>query len=162
MAQGKGGAFERAQRVERIRDAALNLGALRQPFRPRQVGRPCRCRLFERLRPGVLLPRLPAANRVDRAIGDDAIEPRAEVRACLEAAQVAVRLDQTVLNDVFGVLFVAGHPECQPERGPAMALDELAKGLAVALPGAGENGRNVARGHLVELDGPTRVLVRTA
>ena len=134
----------------------------RQPFRPRQVGRPRRGRLLERLRPRVLLPRLPGANHVHRAVGDDAIEPGAEVGARLEAAKVAVRLDEAFLDDVFGVLFVAGHPERQPERGAAVALHELAEGLAVALAGAGKDGRYFARGHLDGLDGLSGPPVRSA
>src|ERR1039457_6626978 len=47
-------------------------------------------------------------------------------------AQLFVRSQKSLLDDIFGVLFIPGHPEGQPEYTPAMAFDEDTKRVAIA------------------------------
>src|ERR1039458_3292638 len=47
---------------------------------------------------------LAGADQIERAIGRDAVEPRAEARPVVEFAELFVGAEQTVLDYVFGVL----------------------------------------------------------
>ena len=67
--------------------------------------------------------------------------------ARFKTAELSVGADEAFLNDVFGVLLVAGYPEGELEGAPAMAFDECAEGLAVALSGPGEDSGDVGRVH---------------
>jgi len=80
------------------------------------------------------------ANHIDRAVDRDPVQPRAEVRARLEAAQLPVRLEECLLDHVLGVLGIAGHPMGQPVDRPAVAIDQASEGLAVAAAGEGDGG----------------------
>src|SRR4051812_35745430 len=107
----------------------------------------------------MLLPRLPRADHVQCAVRDDAMKPGAEVGLGSEAAQVPIRLEQALLNDVFGILLMAGHSLGEAEGAEDVALVEHAKGFAVSFAGATEDARDVAGGHLERLDEPPRRLV---
>ena len=44
-------------------------------------------------------------------------------------------LDESVLNDVQGVVLIAKHAKCQRIRAPVIALEQRAKGIAIAFAG---------------------------
>ena len=67
------------------------------------------------------------------------MEPGAEMRPGLEPGQLPVGPQEAVLDHVLGVVLVAGHAVGQPEGAPAVAFDQGAEGLAVALPGPGQD-----------------------
>ena len=48
---------------------------------------------------------------IDVGVGQDAVEPRLEVGPLLEAVVGPVRLEERLLDEVFGIRWVAGHPE---------------------------------------------------
>jgi hypothetical protein len=79
------------------------------------------------------VPGLFGAHQIHRAVGDDAIEPGAEIRARFEPSELPVGAKKALLHDILCILFIAGHPERQSKDGPAVALDERPKRLAVAL-----------------------------
>jgi hypothetical protein len=110
-----------------------------QPFR---VGVQGRHPVDERRRVGIVLPHGaagPLAQQVHGTIGRDPVQPRAEPRAGFEPRQLGVRLQERVLDDVLGVLRVAGQPVGDAEDSSAVPLDERAKGLTVAGPGLGQH-----------------------
>jgi hypothetical protein len=72
-------------------------------------------------------------DEVDRAVDRDAVEPGTEVRAGLEPADLPIRAQKRLLDDVLGVVLVARHPVGEPEDGAAVSLDQRAECLAVAL-----------------------------
>jgi hypothetical protein len=77
---------------------------------------------------------LGGATAVARLVGDDLQQPRLKRRAGPEAAQGSVRLEQRVLNDVFGV-GVAGKCGSNAQRDGAIALGELSERQAIAVLG---------------------------
>jgi hypothetical protein len=81
------------------------------------------------------------------------MKPRMTARL-IEAAEMPIRAEEALLNHVFGILFVAGHSEYQPEGIPAVPLHERAKRVVVALAGSGQDGRCFARSHLTSLRRP--------
>src|SRR5256885_1095695 len=83
-------------------------------------------------------------HQIDRAVRRDAVQPRAEIGARLEPAELSIRAEKAFLDHIFGILLIAGHPERQPENTPAVPLDERAKRLAVALAGTGQDGCSLA------------------
>ena len=139
------------QRPERFVHPVLHLAAFGQPLRIGRSGLNRR-RLVERIA-DPLLPGMPRPHHVHRAVRDDAVEPGGEVGPRLEAAQLAVGPQKTLLHDILGILLVARHPEGQLKRTPAVPLHEGAESLAVALLSAGQDGCCVARVHPNSLDG---------
>src|SRR5207247_9550500 len=57
------------------------------------------------------------------------------------------------LKHISAGLRLAGHPEGEPEQTPAVPLHERAKRLAVALPGASQDGWGLRGVHPTPLDG---------
>ena len=68
------------------------------------------------------------------------MQPRAEIGAGLESSELPVRLQERFLNDVLGVLRVAGHAMRQTEDGAAVALHEAPEGFAVTIAGERDSG----------------------
>ena len=99
------------------------------------------------------MPGLLGAHQIHRAVRDDPIEPRPEVRARLEPVELTIRFEKALLDHIFGILLIPGHPEGQPEHTPAVPFDEGAKRLTVALAGTGQDGCRLGRVHLIHLDG---------
>ncbi len=95
----------------------------------------------------------PLAQQVDGAIGGDAVQPRAQARSGLEPRQLRVRLQECVLDDVLGVLLVAGDPVGDAEDSATVPLDERPKRVAVAGPGLGQDEGLGAVHHSKTLDG---------
>ena len=110
-------------------------------------------RFVEAVAAGLIVAGLLGAHQIHRTVGDDAIEPRAEIRARLEAAELSIRAKEAFLDHIFGILLIASHPERQPEHTPAVPLDEGAKRIVVALAGTGQDGCSFGRVHLPRLDG---------
>ena len=75
----------------------------------------------------------PRSDQIDRAVHGDAVQPGAEVRARFEPAQLLVRLQERLLDDVLGVRGIAGHPVRQPVDSAAVALDERPERFAVSV-----------------------------
>ncbi len=67
--------------------------------------------VLDRVGPGLLGAALLLAVGRDVAVGHDAVQPRPHVRARGEAVLSAERLDEGVLDQVLGVVRVAGHPQ---------------------------------------------------
>ena len=76
---------------------------------------------------------LARADQVQRAVRRDAIDPRAERRAAVEAIDLLPGAQEGLLHHVLGVLFIASHTKSETEDGPAVALHKHTKGLSVAL-----------------------------
>ena len=61
------------------------------------------------------------------------MQPGPEIRAGLEPAELFVSLQKGLLNDVFRVRRIAGHPVRQPEDSAAMAFHKRAESLAISV-----------------------------
>ena len=117
-------------------DAILDFGAQHQSLRcalPAVVDGVGAADLFEVRRVVSRFAVRPRPNQVDRAVHGDAVQPGAEVRPRLEAAQLLVGLQERLLHHVLGVRGAAGHPVRQPVDSAAVALDERPKRLAVSV-----------------------------
>jgi hypothetical protein len=68
------------------------------------------------------------------------VQPRAEVRPRLESLQLLVRPQEGLLDDILGIVRVAGHPVRDPKDSPAMALDECPKGFAISVASQRDGG----------------------
>jgi hypothetical protein len=82
--------LERAEGRQRSLDAPLNLGALGLSLGVRQIGGRQLQRLVQAVSARLIVPGLFRSHQIHRAIRDDAIEPRAEVRPRFEAPQLLV------------------------------------------------------------------------
>jgi hypothetical protein len=51
-----------------------------------------------------------------------------------DSNRLPVRLQEGLLDDVLGILGIAGHPVRKPIHGTAMTVDERPEGLAVTVP----------------------------
>jgi hypothetical protein len=60
-------------------------------------------------------------------------------------AELLIRAQKSLLDDFFGIVLIAGHAVRQPENVVAVALDENAKGIALARERA-LDGKGVAGG----------------
>src|SRR4051812_20785713 len=76
----EGRALERAQRSERVRDAALDFRALREALGTWRCDAGHLDHLVEVLASRLVVPGLFRAHQIHRAVRDDPVEPRAEVR----------------------------------------------------------------------------------
>jgi hypothetical protein len=90
--------------------------------------------------------------QIHRAVDDDAVEPGAEVRPRLEPANLPEGANETLLDDVLGVPFLARQSEGEGKRLPCMELDERTKGISVALTRTRQDGCSFAGLHLRSLD----------
>src|SRR5262245_4001395 len=79
---------------------------------------------------------------------------------CFEPSELAVGPDEALVDDVVGVLLVAGYAICELKRAAAVAFDEGAEGLAVPLPGPGQHRSHFGRVHSARLDGNRLKTVR--
>ena len=69
------------------------------------------------------------------------MEPRAEVGARLETAQLLVRACRNVSWTTSSAsCWIAGHPVRQPEDGAAVALHERPEGFAISIAGQRDGG----------------------
>ena len=77
--------------------------------------------------------RAAAAQRVERAVADDRVQPRAQRDLALVAAQRAVGADECLLDDVLGVVMGAAEdPPRVGEQPRLVAGDELRVGVRIA------------------------------
>ena len=141
-------ALERAQVSECLGHLRGDFRALREPLGTVTFGRRERHDDFETVSPRLIVARLPSPHHVYRAVGDDPVEPGAEIGPRFESPQLPIGAEKALLDHVFCVLLVAGHAERQPEDGPAMAFDQYTERVAIALAGAGQDGRSLSRVHL--------------
>jgi len=147
MPKRERGALERAECAERMLDTTADFGALREPLRVRCIRRWHIGRRFQRFASRLIVACLFRAHQIHRAVRDNPLQPGAEVRARLEAAELSIRAKKTLLNHVFGILFISRHPEGQPEHSPAVPLYERAKRVAVTLAGTGQDSCSFGRVH---------------
>ena len=75
---------------------------------------------------------------VDRAVDGDAIDPGVERRVALEVSERPVGLHEDVLDEILGVLAVAGHVVDQRVDLLLMTADELVVGVEIVLGGTGD------------------------
>ena len=66
-------------------------------------------------------------------IHEDAVEPRAKVSTSFELFEMQIRVEQTFLNDIFRILFVAGHTKGEVVQISTMTLDERQEHLHIAV-----------------------------
>src|SRR5262249_60204644 len=109
-----------AHSVPPPRRAPLSLGASGGPLPPRRPARARRRRDVQAFAARLIVPRLLRAHHVHRAVGRDPIQPGAEVRPRLEAAQLPIRAEETHLEHILAILLVAGYPLVQSEPQPAV------------------------------------------
>src|SRR5689334_18501089 len=76
---------------------------------------------------------LVGAERVERGVHRDAIEPGEEVRAAVERGQPAERTHERLLRDVIGIAVVAGDMECCCVHATLMAPNEATESFSVSL-----------------------------
>ena len=93
----------------------------------RRVGAIERRRLDARV--GHLAPQLARAGVVDGAVDDDAVKPRAERPAAIEAVERADGGQERLLGDVLGRGRVVQHEPRRPVGARPMAAEELGEGL---------------------------------
>jgi hypothetical protein len=147
MAKREGGPLDRRQIIKSLVHEAVDFGALGETVGagPFDLGQ--RYRFVE----GFSL-RLEAmascAHHVDRTVGRDAVQPRAEVCACLKPAELAICTKKAFLHNILGILFVSHHAEGELKHLPAVLLDECPEGVFVSLTRPNERGRPVAGVHL--------------
>ena len=72
------------------------------------------------------------AHAVNRIVRGDAIHPRAEIRSRRELAEFLIAAQKCLLDDLFGIVPIAGHAVSQTENIVAVPLDKNAKGIAIA------------------------------
>ena len=70
---------------------------------------------------------------IECAIHEDAVEPRAKIGPLLELVEMQVCIEQTLLNDILCILFVASHPQGEVVQITAMTLDERQEHLDIAV-----------------------------
>jgi len=88
------------------------------------------------------------AHHVHRAIGCDAIQPRAEIGSGLKAAELAKGAEKTFLHNIFGILFVSRHAEGELKHSAAVLLDQRPERFFISPTRPNERGRPVAGVHL--------------
>src|SRR5947209_1645555 len=86
------------------------------------------------------------AQQIERTVDGDAVQPRDEVRALLEIAQLAVGAQESLLHDVVGIMFISSHAIGHPKHRFGVTLDQLPEGVGIAGSGPAHHG-NVG-GHL--------------
>ena len=89
---------------------------------------------------------------IDGAVHRNPVEPCAEIGAGLEPAQLPVRLEKRLLDDIFRVLRSAGHPVRKTVDGPAVTVHERPESFAIAVAGQRDSG-GVRLRHPSRLDG---------
>src|SRR5262245_12835729 len=80
------------------------------------------------------------SNKVDRTVHRDSMQPGAEIRPRFETAELSVSFQESLLDDVLGVLRGAGHTVGEPIDSAAVALDERSKGFAISVAGQRDGG----------------------
>src|SRR6266481_3529891 len=158
MPHGESNALRRRQQVQGLRDLRPHLGTQQQPVRPRTrfgqldffASAFFEIRIFGDL---VCIFHLHffCAQEVQRTIDRDPVKPCAEVGAKLELRQRLVSAEQSLLDNLFSVLWISGHAIHLVVHAPGMALHKDAKGLLVATQDLRHYGC-VADFHLLRLD----------
>ena len=70
---------------------------------------------------------------IQGTIHEDAVEPRAQVGASFELIEMQIRVEQSLLNNILGILFVASHTKREAVHISAMTLDERQERLQIAV-----------------------------
>jgi hypothetical protein len=76
--------------------------------------------------------RLGAAAFHERGVNDNAREPRRELRPPLEALEVAVRGEQSILQSVLGILGIPEHTERGLEQRAVVAAEKRLNRLSIS------------------------------
>src|SRR5699024_11651409 len=63
--------------------------------------------------PGAFRFTLLLAIRVDEGVGENAVQPRLEVRSRFELMERTESLGEGLLNEVLGIRGISGHPQCR-------------------------------------------------
>src|SRR5262249_53399686 len=135
---------------QRSGNSSLDFRGEYHPLRPGAAGRYLQLFSLGGLRLG--LPGDPASQEVHGAVGRDPVKPGRELGLPREAFEASVGFEESLLDHVFGVLLVSGHPECQSEDIPAVPLHQALEGLPITRPGSRDRGR-VGSFHSCYLDG---------
>lgn len=152
MAQREGGTLDCRQIVERAVDHLPHFCTGGQALWPGMPGGERRRGFVDR--PADFLhPLLTRAHRVDGAVRGDAIQPRPEIGFRLKVTELTEGAKEAFLDDVFGVLLVAGHAERELEDPVAVLLHQRGEGVFVALSGFHQHGHRAADVHSRKLDG---------
>jgi hypothetical protein len=77
----------------------------------------------------------PAASQIERRIGDDSVEPRAENLRRVEPVQRLMRAQESLLHRIFRVLVRHDDRACYYVRAPLMKTYEAGKTPLVPVPG---------------------------
>jgi hypothetical protein len=78
------------------------------------------------------MPQRPRLAQVDGTVGHDPKQPRPERTAALEAVDLHQRRQESLLNDVFGILPLAEQPIRHAERTSHVPVRQLVEGGGVA------------------------------
>jgi len=152
MAHHESGSLRVRKSGKRLFHLFSQLDALRQPFRGWRsiwdaiqwiVFHPVPVFRSRRFPPRFFL--LPLAHAVNRIVRRDSIHPRPEIRSCRKLPQLLVPAQKCLLDHLFGVVPVPGHPVSQPENIVTVPLNKNAISIAIAREGA-LHGDGVALG----------------
>ena len=81
------------------------------------------------------------AQMIEAQVGDDAAQPRPDAAGAeFECAGMVPDADERLLHDVLSVALRLEHPPRDGQQAADMAVDQQAKGGAVAVTNSGENG----------------------
>jgi len=147
VAKSEGGPLDGRQIIKSLVHETIDFGALSETVGPGPFDLGQRRRFVEGFSHGVEAM-ASCAHHVHRAVGRDAVQPRAEVGSSLKPAELAIRPEKAFLHDILGILFVSHHAEGELKHLPAVLLDECPEGLFVPLTRPYERGRPVAGVHL--------------
>src|SRR5260370_4916048 len=75
---------------------------------------------------------LPLPHAVNRIVRRDSIDPRPEIRSRRKLAQLLIPAQECLLNNLFGIVPLPGHPVSQPENSVAVPLNQNPIGIAIA------------------------------
>src|SRR5260370_5817511 len=78
---------------------------------------------------------LPLPHAVNCIVGRDSIHPRPEIRSRRKLAQLLIPAQECLLNNLFGIVPVPGHPLSQPENSVAEPRNQNATAIATARDG---------------------------
>ena len=78
-------------------------------------------------------PAAQAAQVIQGAVHDDAIEPGAEVGAPFESIEMEKRVEETLLDDVLGILLAAGQTKGEVVHISPVTLDQRQEDVHIAV-----------------------------
>src|SRR5580693_769950 len=81
---------------------------------------------------------LPGAHHIERAIGRNAVEPRAEARPLIEFGELLEGAQEAFLHHILGVLLISSHTKSHPEQSTAMSLHQHPKRVRISATRLGD------------------------